>query len=58
MDFKKCGNFNWIEMNSKYQNLDLTQKRIYFCPFQFIFIYWAVEMVNRLLRESNRHINT
>jgi len=42
MDFKKFGNFNWIEMDSKYQNLDLTRaKRIYFCPFQSIFVYWA-----------------
>jgi len=24
MDFKKFGNFNWIEMDSKVQNLDLT----------------------------------
>jgi len=34
MDFKKFGNFNWIEMDSKDQNLDLTQtKRIHFCSF-------------------------
>jgi len=24
MDFKKSGNFNWIEMDSKDQNLDWT----------------------------------
>jgi len=41
MDFKKFGNFNWIEMNSKVQNLNLTQtKRTHFCPFQFIFVCW------------------
>jgi len=34
MDFKKFGNFNWIEIDSKDQNLDLTRtKRIHFCPF-------------------------
>jgi len=34
MDFKKFGNFNWIEMDSKDQNMDLTRtKRIHFCPF-------------------------
>jgi len=28
-------------MDSKYQNLDLTRaKRIYFCLFQSIFVYW------------------
>jgi len=32
MDLKKFGNFNWIEMDSKDQNLDLTRtKRIHFC---------------------------
>jgi len=37
MDFKKFGNFNWIEMGSKDQNLDLTRtKRINFCPFRSI----------------------
>jgi len=42
MDFKKFGNFNWIEMDSKDQNLDLTRtKRIYFCLFQSIFVCWA-----------------
>jgi len=41
MDFKKFGNFNWIEMDSKDRNLDLTRtKRIYFYPFQSIFVYW------------------
>jgi len=39
MNLKKFGNFNWMEMNSKDQNLDLTRiKRIHFCPFQFIFV--------------------
>jgi len=34
MDFKQFGNFNWIEVDSKVQNLDLTRmKRIHFCPF-------------------------
>jgi len=27
MDFKKFGNFNWIEMDSKDQNLDLTRTK-------------------------------
>jgi len=37
MNFKKFGNFNWIEINSKDRNLNLTRtKRIHFCPFQFI----------------------
>jgi len=27
MNFKKFENFNWIEMNSKDQNLDLTQTK-------------------------------
>jgi len=44
MDFKKFGNFNWIEMDSKDQNLDLTRtKRINFCPFQSIFVCWEDE---------------
>jgi len=31
MGFKKFGNFNWIEMDSKNQNLDLTRtKQIHF----------------------------
>jgi len=39
MDFKKFGNFNWIEMDLKDRNLDLTRtKRIYFYPFQSIFV--------------------
>jgi len=47
MDFKKLGNFNWIEMDSKVQNLDLTgTKRIHFCPFQFIFVRWDVHEVS------------
>jgi len=34
MDFKKFG--NWVEMDSKDQNLDLTwTKRIHFNPFSF-----------------------
>jgi len=36
MDLKKFGNFNWIEMDSKDQNLDLTRtKQIHFNPFSF-----------------------
>jgi len=36
MDLKKFGNFNWIEMDSKDQNPDLTRtKRIHFNPFSF-----------------------
>jgi len=40
MNFKKFGNFNWIEMDSKDQNLDLTQTKnesisIHFNPFSF-----------------------
>jgi len=39
MDLKKFGNFNWTKIDSKHQNLDLTQiKRIHFCLFQFIFV--------------------
>jgi len=42
MNFKKFGNFNWIEMDSKDRNLDLTRtKQIYFYPFQSIFVYWG-----------------
>jgi len=34
MDFKKFGNFSWIEMDSKDQNLDLIRtKRVHFNPF-------------------------
>jgi len=41
MDFKKFGNFNWIEMDSKDQNLNLIRtKRICFCPFRSIFVCW------------------
>jgi len=43
MDLKKFGNFNWIKMDSKDQNLDLTRtKRIHFCPFELIFVCWVV----------------
>jgi len=43
MDFKKFGNFNWIEMDSKDQNLDLTRtKRIHFCPLQSISIHFCL----------------
>jgi len=35
MDFKKFGNFNWIEMDSKDQNLDLTRTK----PFLSISIH-------------------
>jgi len=43
MNFKKFRNFNWIEMDSKDQNLDLTRtKWIHFCLFQSIFVCWAV----------------
>jgi len=29
-------------MDSKDQNLDLTRtKRVYFCPFQFVFVCWV-----------------
>jgi len=38
MDLKKFGNFNWLEMDSKDQNLDLTRMN----PFQSIFICWAL----------------
>jgi len=42
MDFKKFGNFNWMEMDSKDLNLNLTRtKRIHFCSFQSIFVCWA-----------------
>jgi len=50
MDLNKFGNFNWIEINSKDQNLNLTRtKRIHFCPFQFIFICWVA------LHRSRKH---
>jgi len=39
MDFKKFVNFNWIEMNSKDQNLDLVQQNesisVHFNSFSF-----------------------
>jgi len=41
MDLKKFGNFNWVEMDSKDQNLDLIRtKWIHFYPFQSIFVCW------------------
>jgi len=46
MNLKKFGNFNWIEMDSKDQNLDLTRtKRIHFSPFQSVFI-WVTHIFN------------
>jgi len=41
MDFKKFGNFSWIEIDSKDQNLNLTRKWIHFCLFQSIFVCWV-----------------
>jgi len=42
MDSKKFGNFNWIEIDSKDRNLDLTRtKRIHLYPFQSIFVCWV-----------------
>jgi len=38
MDFKKSGNFNWIEMDSKDQNLGHEQNEsisVHFNPFSF-----------------------
>jgi len=38
MDFKKSGNFNWIEMDSKDQNLDWTRTKwisVHFNQFSF-----------------------
>jgi len=51
MDLRKFGNFNWrLEMDSKDQNLDLTRtKRIYFCPFQSIFMCWDTTRILRYL---------
>jgi len=44
-------------MDSKDQNLDLTQtKRIYFCPFQSIFIYW-IGPNKHLAYKQSRHID-
>jgi len=46
IDLKKLGNFNWIEMDSKDRNLDLTRtKRIYFCTFQSIFVCWVKKKI-------------
>jgi len=39
MDFKKFGNFNWIEMDSKDRNLDLTNKTN---PFLSISIHFRL----------------
>jgi len=57
MNFKKFGNFNWIEMDSKDQNLDLTRtKRIYLYPFQSVFVCWApkIERYFRMRRTARR----
>jgi len=40
MDSKKFGNFNWVEMDSKDQNLDLINEQnesisVHFNPFSF-----------------------
>jgi len=62
MDFKKFGNFNWIEMDSKDRNLDLNgiwtrTKRIYFYPFQSIFVYWVYQNGDSpMIRKINHHI--
>jgi len=42
MDFEKFGNFNWIEMHSKDQNLDLDTNKIN--PFLSIFVCWFVSL--------------
>jgi len=55
MDSKKFGNFNWIEMDSKDQNLNLTRtKQIHLYPFQFILFaghyvssFWIMELPRR-----------
>jgi len=39
MDFKKFGNFNWIEMDSKVQNLDLMNETN---PFLSILIHFRL----------------
>jgi len=49
MDFKKFGNFNWIEMDSKNQNLDLTRKQIHFCLFKSTFICWVASQYRHQL---------
>jgi len=57
MDFKKFGNFNWIEMDSKYQNLDLTRtKWIYFCPFQSPFSFTGNQYWDVRKREGEKKI--
>jgi len=54
MDFKKFGNFNWIEMDSKDQNLDLIRaKRIHFCPFQSIFACWISNLIDPQVMPKN-----
>jgi len=40
MDFKKFGNFNWVEMDSKDQNLDLIRTKIN--PFLSISIHFRL----------------
>jgi len=40
MNFKKFGNFNWIEMDSKDQNLNLTRTKRN--PFLSISIYFRL----------------
>jgi len=41
----KFGNFNWIKIDSKDQNLNLTRtKRIHFCPFHFRSIHLLGEL--------------
>jgi len=55
MALKKFGNFNWIEMDSKDQNLDLIRtKRIYFCPFQSIFVYGVVNILCQQIGDRNQ----
>jgi len=39
MDFKKFGNFNWIETDLKNQTVWIWQ-RIHFCSFKSIFVCW------------------
>jgi len=58
MDFKKFGNFNWIEMDSKNKNLDLTRtQRIHFCLFQSIFVFWVVNVVTSKYLSSGLFYN-
>jgi len=54
MDFKEFGNFNWIEMDSKDQNLDLNQQNESISVhFQSIFICWVVNQIKNK-RESKK----